>query len=85
MHNLPVDNYPARTKGGAVTRGVVRAALLLGLAAVAVWWSADESSAGNKAFLLSLAGLLVVVAVWGLIETRRELRVIRARTPRDSH
>lgn len=85
MHNLPVSKYPARTKGGAVTRGVVRAALLLGLSAVCLWWSADESSAGNKALLLSLAGLLGVVAVWGLMETRRELRVIRARTPRDSH
>ena len=84
-HNLPVNNYPARTKGGAVTRGVVRTAFLLGLAALAVSWSFDESSAGNKAFLLSLGGLLVVVAVWGLIETGRELRVIRARTPRKSH
>lgn len=83
MHNPPVNNYPARTKGGAVTRGVLRTALLLGLAAVAISWSVDESSAGNKAFLLSLAGLLAVVAVWGLIETRRELRVIRSRTPRE--
>lgn len=85
MHNLPVNNYSARTKGGAVTRGVLRTALLLGLAAMAVSWSVDESSVGNKAFLLSLAGLLVVGAVWGLIETRRELRVIRARTALESH
>ena len=34
MHNLPVNNYPARTKAGAATRGVVRTALLLGIAAV---------------------------------------------------
>ena len=85
MHNLPVSKYPARTKGGAVTRGVVRTALLLAFAVLAVSWSVDESSAGNKVFLLSLGGLLVVVAVWGLIETGRELRVIRARTPRKSH
>lgn len=76
---------PAPTKAGAVTQGILRTVLMLGLAAVAVTWASDESSAGNKAFLLSLAGLLVVVAVWGLVGTRRELRAIRDRTARQSY
>jgi hypothetical protein len=58
----------------------LRTTLLLGLAAVSVWWSVDESSAGNRAFLLALAGVLAVVALWGLVETRRELKMVRNRT-----
>jgi len=65
-----------------VTRGVVRSALLLGLAVVAVSWSRDESSAGNRSFLLLLAVLLGLVALWGMIETVRELKRIRTGSAR---
>ena len=86
-HNpsMSISGYPARTKAGALWRGALRAVVFLGLAAVAVWWSAEEPSTGNRAFLLALAGLLAVVAVWGVVETRRELRIIRARSPRETH
>jgi hypothetical protein len=33
-------------KTGALIRGVLRSALLLGLAAVEVWWAVEESSPG---------------------------------------
>jgi hypothetical protein len=74
--------YQARTSGAALTRGLLRTLVLLGLAAVATLWSGDESSAGNRAFLLVIAALLAAIAVWGLVETRRELKMIRARSGR---
>ena len=78
---MSTSGYPARTKAGALRRGALRTVVLLGLAALAVWWSIDEPSAGNRTFLLALAGLLAAVAAWGVVETRRELRMIRARSP----
>ena len=77
-----MENHPARTRAGALMRGVVRATLLLGLAAVAAWWSIDEQGTGNKAFLALIACLLALVAVWGIAETRRELRLVPRRRPR---
>jgi protein-S-isoprenylcysteine O-methyltransferase Ste14 len=82
---MSTSGYLARTKAAALSRAVMRTVVLLGLAAVAVWWSVDEPSAGNRGFLLAVAGLLAVVAGWGAVETRRELRVIRAQSPRRTH
>lgn len=64
----------------AVLRGVVRAALLLGLAALAALWSLDEPpSSGNRVFLVALASLLALLALWGIGETVAEVRRVRGR------
>ena len=77
---MSTSGYPSRTRGGAVGRGLLRAAFFLAVVSVAVWWSVDEPSTGHKAFLLSVAGLMALVVLWGLVETRRELRMIRGRS-----
>lgn len=71
-----MPNYPAQTRAAALTRGLVRTALLLGLAAVAAWWSLDETSTGNRVLLVALAGILALLAIWGIVQTRRELRLV---------
>lgn len=68
----------AQTVRGAVGRGVLRLVLLLSLGVVALVFSRDEPS-GNRTFLWSVAGLLLVIAAWGVLETWREVRRLRGR------
>lgn len=68
----------ARTVRGAVIRGFLRLVVLLALALVAVVFSRGEPL-GNRNFLWGVAGLLAVVAVWGLVETWREVGRVRRR------
>jgi hypothetical protein len=70
--------YPARSLTGALTRGILRLAVLLGLGATALMWSTDETD-GQRVFLLLLAGLLLLIAIWGATQSWREARLIRAR------
>lgn len=73
-HHLAVVNIgEARSVGGALRRGILRLAVLLGLALVSLSWAGDEEAVGNRVFLWSLAGLLFVVAVWSVIELLREM------------
>lgn len=66
----------ARTVRGAVARGVLRFAVLLALAVVAVVFSHGEPM-GNRNFLWGVAGLMLVIAAWGLVETWREVGRVR--------
>ena len=70
--------YPARSLSGALTRGILRLALLLGLGAIALVWSTDETD-GRRVFLWVLAGILLLTAIWGAAQTWREARLILAR------
>jgi hypothetical protein len=70
--------YPARSLSGWLTRGIMRLALLLGLGAIALSWSTDETD-GQRVFLWVMAGALFLIAILGAAETWREVRLIRAR------
>ena len=77
-HHVHVKGYPAKTVRGAVSRGAFRLALLCGLASIGIWMASDETG-GNKAFLWVLAALALGIAAWGVVETWRELRLVRGR------
>jgi len=66
----------ANSTGRAVTRGVLRFAVLLTLGVIALSFTAGEPL-GNRVFLWVLAGLAFLVAAWSLIETCLELKRVR--------
>lgn len=66
-------HYPARCVRGALIRGSLRLVFFLGLAALSLYW-ADDEVAGNRSFLWGMAGLALVMAAWGLVETWRETK-----------
>lgn len=81
MHDISVRlNSDATTTSGAVQRGVLRAGVLLGLAGLSLFFLRGETESGNRAFLWSLAGLLVAICLWGIVETIMEVH--RVRRPR---
>jgi len=69
----------ARTLRGALVRGGLRLILLAGPAVLAMSWAAPDEPIGNRRFLWGLAGLLFVVAAWGLTETVREVKRVAQR------
>jgi len=72
-------NSDAPTPTRAVLRGVLRAVLLLGLAGVSLAFMRGETESGNRAVLWGLAGLLVAICLWGVVETVWEVRRIGRR------
>lgn len=69
----------AKSVGGAVARGVLRAVVLIALGLIAVSFTRGEPL-GNRVFLWSLAALMFALAIWGVFETWHELK--RLRRPR---
>ncbi|MBD8869951.1 hypothetical protein [Nocardioides donggukensis] len=70
----------ASTPGGAVARGILRLVVLGGLAVLALSWAGPDEPLGNRRFLWGLAGLLLLLAAWGLVETLREVsRLVQRR------
>jgi high-affinity Fe2+/Pb2+ permease len=60
------------------------AIFFLALAGLAIFWTAGESDAGNRIFLLVMAGLMLILAAWRIAigvrlvhEGRRRRRAIR--------
>ncbi len=51
----------------------------LALAAVSLYWSLDETDIGNRMFLWTVAGLMLLLASWRVVTA---IRLVRARRPR---
>lgn len=59
-----VEWCPSKPTLPQLVFGVV---FFLGLAGLALYWAADETSAGNRVFLWCVAGLALVLALWRLV------------------
>lgn len=69
---LGADNghvSPRRLTSPTTAQGVVATVALLALAGVPLGWATDEVETGNQLFLLALAALLFVLAVWRGVST----------------
>lgn len=73
--------YPQKPTVGQAAFGAV---FFLALAGLALFWTAGEPEAGNRVFLLVMAGLMLILAAWRIAigvrlvaEARRRRRAIR--------
>jgi hypothetical protein len=78
LQNVEVHTYPAKSLSAALTRRILRLVVLLGLGATALLWSTDETG-GQRVVLWLLTGALLVLAMWGAVETWREAKPFRTR------
>jgi cell division protein FtsW (lipid II flippase) len=73
--------YPQKPTVGQAALGAM---FFLALAGLAIFWTAGEPDAGNRIFLLVMAGLMLTLAAWRIAivfrlvhEGRRRRRAIR--------
>lgn len=71
-----MDWHPVKPTVRQVALGII---FFLALAGLALYWSADETSTGNRIFLWCLAGLALVLALWRLVVGIRLVREGSAR------
>lgn len=68
--------YPSKPTLAQVAFGIL---FFVALAAVSFYWSLDEADVGNRIFLWTVAGLLLVLAFWRVATAIRLVRERRSR------
>lgn len=68
--------YPSKPTLAQVAFGIL---FFVALAAVSLYWSLDEADVGNRIFLWTVAGLLLVLAFWRVATAIRLVRERRSR------
>lgn len=68
--------YPSKPTLAQVAFGIL---FFVALAAVSLYWSLGEADVGNRIFLWTVAGLLLVLAFWRVATAIRLVRERRSR------